>query len=61
MMNEEERKEGSLWVCERCLEGIKCHEGHLPVKEHCVDEDDEKESRCDWCEESGNDVLFELM
>ena len=26
-----------------------------------VDENDEEESKCDWCEESGFDTLYELV
>ena len=51
----------NLWVCERCLMAIECHEGNQATLRHWVDEDDEEESKCEWCEESGFDVLYELV
>ena len=56
-MNERE----TLWVCEHCLRGIESHEGSLATIRHYVDEDDEQESRCEWCGEHGFDILFELI
>ena len=51
----------NLRVCEHCLMGIECHEGKQAVMQIWVDEDDEKESKCEWCEESGFDTLYELI
>ena len=50
-----------LWVCERCLMAIENHEGNQVVLRHWVDDDDENESKCEWCEEDGFDILFELI
>ena len=50
-----------LWVCERCLCAIEAHEGNQAILKHWVDEDDEKSSKCDWCEETGFDTLYELV
>ena len=49
-----------LRVCEYCLQEIESHEGRQRYKTIYVDEEDEKESKCDWCEESGNDTLYEI-
>lgn len=50
-----------LWVCEHCLCGIESHEGRQAIFKHDVDETDEDESRCDWCEETGFCELYELI
>lgn len=50
-----------LCVCEHCLYGIESHEGSLPHITVWVDDEDPVESRCDWCEEDGFDVLYELI
>lgn len=49
-----------LWVCSRCLMAIESHEGNQVTMRHYVDEADD-ESKCDWCEESGFDTLYELV
>lgn len=54
-----ERK--TMWVCERCLMAIESREGNQAVMRHWVDEEDETESKCDWCEEVGFDELYELV
>ena len=54
-------KRKMLWVCEHCLMGIESREGDIPTVRHYVDEDDETESKCDWCEEHGFDTLYELF
>lgn len=54
-----ERK--NMWVCPHCLMGIEAHEGNQATLKHYVDEDDEEESKCDWCEECGFDTLYELV
>ena len=53
--------ERNLRVCYRCLMGIECHEGKQFVKEIFIDEDDENESKCEWCEESNFDTLYEFI
>ena len=47
-----------LKVCECCLMAIQSHEGTQTKTEIFVDENNTKESRCDWCGESGNDKLY---
>lgn len=59
-----ERK--NLWVCEHCLAAIESHEGRQVMLCHDIElEFDENEfdevSKCDWCEESGFDTLYELI
>ena len=49
-----------LWVCEGCLRAIESHEGRQKSEKVFVDENDELESRCDWCGESGFDTLFRI-
>jgi hypothetical protein len=51
----------SMWVCEHCLMAIESREGSQAQLKHYVDEDDEVESECDWCDENGFDVLYELI
>ena len=51
----------ALKVCEHCLMAIESREGRQPTLIHYVDETDETESRCDWCEEHGHDELYELI
>ena len=50
-----------MWVCKHCLVAIESHEGNQAILRHGVDENDENESYCDWCEESGFDTLYELI
>lgn len=50
-----------LWVCERCLAAIESREGNQATLRHGVDENDEEESKCDWCEDTGFDTLYELV
>lgn len=56
----------TMWVCEHCLAAIESREGYLPTLRHDIgleydDEDFEEKSKCDWCEETGFDVLYELV
>lgn len=53
--------EENLRVCEHCLAAIESHEGNQATLRHSVDEDDEYQSKCGWCEESGFDALYELV
>lgn len=50
-----------LWVCEHCLMAIWSRQGNQATLTHSVDEEDENESKCDWCEEHGFDTLHELV
>lgn len=50
-----------LFVCEHCLMGIECHEGKMATLIHYIDEENEEESKCDWCEENGFDTLYEII
>lgn len=50
-----------LWVCEHCLWAIESREGNQAIMRHYVDEGDKTESKCDWCEENGFDLLYELV
>lgn len=51
-------KRETLWVCNRCLAAIWSREGNQVTQTHYVDEE---ESKCDWCEETGFDTLYELI
>jgi hypothetical protein len=51
----------NMWVCDHCLSAIESREGNQAVLRHSVDEDDDVESKCDWCEEVGFDTLYELV
>ena len=51
----------TLWVCEHCLCAIMSKEGNQATLAHFVDEDDEEESKCSWCDETGFDTLYELI
>lgn len=51
----------TMWVCDHCLAAIESREGNQAVLKHFVDEDDDIESKCDWCECVGFDILYELI
>jgi hypothetical protein len=51
----------NLWVCEHCLAAIESREGNQATLRHRVDEDDDVDSKCEWCEEVGFDTLYELV
>jgi hypothetical protein len=51
----------TMWVCEHCLMAIESREGNQATMKHYVDEDDDVESKCDWCEEVGFNTLYELV
>lgn len=50
-----------LWICNHCLCAIEAHEGNQIYREWDVDPDDERQSKCDWCEESGFCTLNEII
>lgn len=54
-------KRENLWVCDRCLLAIESREGNQATLKHYVDENDDLESKCEWCEEIGFDTLYELI
>ena len=54
-------KRENLWVCSHCLMAIESREGNQATLKHYVDEDDEEESKCDWCEQDGFYELYELI
>lgn len=56
-----EAERENMWVCSHCLAAITSREGNQATMTHFVDYDDPKESKCDWCEEDGFDVLYELV
>ena len=53
----------NMWVCGHCLAAIESHEGRQAILCHAFDfdEEDENESKCDWCKDSGFDTLYELI
>jgi hypothetical protein len=51
----------TMWVCDHCLAAIESREGNQAVLKHFVDEEDDVESKCDWCEEVGFSTLYELI
>ena len=51
----------TMWVCDHCLAAIESREVNQAVLRHSVDEEDEVESKCDWCEDTGFDTLYELV
>ena len=60
---EQERK--TLWVCKHCLMAIESREGTQATIKHNIDDieylEDENESKCDWCDETGFTELYELI
>lgn len=58
---EKPTKEPNMRVCEHCLMAIESREGNVPTLKHYVDEDDDEASKCEWCEDVGFDVLYELL
>ena len=57
----EEETEHNLRVCDHCLAAIQSREGYLPTLTLHINEEDPVESKCEWCEEEGFDVLYELI
>lgn len=49
-----------MLVCEYCLQAIKSHGEPVRSIAIHVDETDPDESRCEFCEESGNDILYDI-
>ena len=54
-------KRENLWVCSHCLMAIENREGNQATLKHYVDENDDVESKCEWCEECGFNTLYELI
>ena len=59
-------KRETLWVCDHCLAAIESREGYQAILRHDIsleydEEDFEQMSKCEWCEEFGFDVLYELI
>ena len=50
-----------LCVCNHCLCAIQSREGCLRHREWDVDPDDEHQSKCDWCGETGFCTLNEII
>ena len=50
-----------LKVCDRCLEAIESHDGKQATLTIYVDEENEQESACNWCNENGFSVLHEIQ
>ena len=53
-------EENNLKVCEHCLAAIESREGSLPYITIHVDLEDDK-GKCEWCEQDGFDILYELI
>lgn len=55
----------NLWVCKHCLLAIQSREGNQLTITHDIDlefdERTEENSKCDWCKQTDNDVLYELI
>ena len=55
----------TLWVCDHCLAAIESREGTQAIMKHYIDleydPEDEEVSKCEWCEETGFDTLYELI
>ena len=51
----------NLKVCEYCLCAIESREGNQPLLKIYVDKEDETESTCMWCKQSGFDILYEII
>lgn len=51
----------NLWVCSHCLMAIESREGNQATLKHYVDENDDIESKCEWCETVGHSELYELI
>lgn len=47
-------------ICDYCLQEMESRGERRFVKKINVDEMNEKESKCDWCKESGFDTLYEV-
>ena len=58
---EEPHEREKLTVCRHCLMAIESREGQQVTRTICTDSENETESRCDWCEETGFDELYEIQ
>ena len=47
-------------ICDYCLQEMESRGERRFIKKIDVDEMNEKESKCDWCKESGFDTLYEV-
>ena len=54
-------EENNLKVCEHCLAAIESREGRQVTRTHYIDSDDLEGSKCEWCENEGFNVLYELL
>jgi len=52
------RDPNGFYVCGYCLQAIESHEDKQKTNVYYCDEEDEKDSRCDWCKDSGFDTLY---
>lgn len=58
---ETKRDSKRMYVCKHCLMAIESREGSQRARKIYIDdEENETESRCDWCEEYGFDTLYEI-
>lgn len=64
MTHETEKTRDTLKVCYRCLLAIECHEGEQITRKIYI-EDDDNETRCEWCENTPDDggfcELYEIL
>ncbi len=49
----------NLCVCEHCLMAIESREGQQITRKIYLDDDDPRP--CDWCDETENDILYEIL
>ena len=61
VLEEQTRRADHLFVCSHCLMAIESREGNQATLVHYVDENDDVESKCEWCNEVGFDTLYELV
>ena len=47
-------------VCEYCLQAIESREENQRALTIYIDENDDMESKCAWCEQCGFDTLYEI-
>lgn len=48
-------------LCDHCLRGLKSREGNIVTQAINVDESDIEASKCDLCEDSGYNTLYEII
>ena len=59
--SKQRKRRDPIRVCRYCLQEIEYSCGKQHKLQVWTDPHDDKNNRCEWCKESGNDSLYELL